>query len=131
MRTTAWADAQAAAPAPSALEEHEPLLAALAELQAVLVEGGLSAEMRARGADAAAGARAAIAATIAEGAFWRARAEEADARLSAAVNALTGASPARSSRVGSGLLGRSGGAMTASGVVTPPPSEDLGGRVSE
>lgn len=84
----------------------------LADLLSVLQEGGLSGEVRARGAEAVRHARAAIASLSAESSGLRARLEEEQERRGAAVAALMGASGENGGR---DVLGGSSGGLGGNG----------------
>eukprot|EP00892_Ulva_mutabilis_P007955 jgi/Ulvmu1/5531/UM023_0067.1 len=84
----------------------------LADLLAVLQEGGLSGEVRARGAEAVRHARSAISSLSAESSALRARLEEEEDRRGAAVAALIGGGGEGSGRdgtAGGGGCGDGGG----------------------
>lgn len=100
-------------PLPPTDPELTALDETLADLLAVLQEGGLSGEVRARGAEAVRHARSAIASLSAESSGLRARLEEEEDRRGAAVAALMGASGGGSGREAGGSNGGgSGGGRT-------------------
>jgi hypothetical protein len=66
--------------------------AQLADLQCVLQEGGLSGEVRERGAEAVARARSALCTLAAEAAVLRAKLEEQEERRAMAIATLAGTS---------------------------------------
>lgn len=67
--------------------------AQLSDLQCVLQEGGLSGEVRERGAEAVARARSALCTLAAEAVGLRAKLEEHDERRAMAIAALSGTTP--------------------------------------
>ena len=80
---------QGATPRPTAIDADE-LATELAALHSVLKDGGLSGEMRARGADAVAAAQTLIAQLAEHNAALRQRAAAAEGRVTAAAAALSG-----------------------------------------
>lgn len=99
-----------AQPLPPTDPELTALDETLADLLAVLQEGGLSGEVRARGAEAVRHARSAIASLSAESSGLRARLEEEEERRAAAVAALMGSSGGSNGREAGASVGGGGGA---------------------
>ena len=82
--------AAAAAPSPPPDANLTTLDAQLSDLQCVLQEGGLSGEVRERGAEAVARARSALCLLAAEASGLRAKLEEQEERRAMALAALSG-----------------------------------------
>lgn len=112
--------------------EVEEAAARLAELHAVLVEGGLSGDMRARGADAIAHAQSLFVALSHHNAELQERAEAAEARLHAVRSALDASlsgggagAPSPSDSAPRGLARHdSGGSGLVSGAFVPSRSKE-------
>lgn len=108
--------------------EVEEAASRLAELHAVLVEGGLSGDMRARGADAITHAQSLFVALSCHNAELQERAEVAEGRLRAVRSALdsrrsgggtSGPSPSESTGRGFAHNDSGGSVATASGFPQP------------
>ena len=102
-QATAGSTAPAAQPPqpPQPRDAHFTTLdAQLSDLQCVLQEGGLSGEVRERGAEAVARARSALCLLAAEASGLRARLEEQEERRAMALAALAGTSAMPSAHTG-------------------------------
>lgn len=110
-------------PLPPTDPEIAALDETLADLLAVLQEGGLSGEVRARGAEAVRQARSVISALSADSSALRARLEEEEDRRGAAVAALMGAAAAAG---GSGRDAGGGGSGGGGRVLLRAQSERRG-----